>query len=171
MIGDEARNKLAMKFALQEVEAGEQFLLLSHRVEHCQRIDRHFVKRGIPSGFFLGGAANRSQFELTRAGVKDGSIRVGVGTYKALGVGVNLPAVGAGMAVTPIAGNKFNFNQVRGRFNRKNKCKTKADMYYLWDRHVYPSHLKNIIAWNPSVKVFDKGRWVDAKAYLKAKNR
>lgn len=168
MISDEARNKLVMKFALQEVAEGQQFLLLSHRVEHCQRLERQFVQRSIPSGYFLGGAKNHTEFELTRAGIKDGSIRVGVGTYGALGVGVNLPAVGAGMATTPIAGNKFNLNQVRGRFNRKSKGKTKADMYYLWDRHVYPGHLKNIIAWNPSVKVFSRGRWVDAKAYLKA---
>lgn len=171
MTADPARNELALKFAYQEVEKGQQVILLSHRVEHCQRLERAFVKRGIPSGFFLGGDDHHAEFETTRAGIKDGSVRVGVGTYKALGVGVNLPAVGAGVATTPIGGNKFNFNQVRGRLNRKSKDKSKACMYWLWDRHVYPSHLKNVIAWNPTVKVFDRGRWVDAKAYLKANRK
>lgn len=169
MTSDEARNKLALKFAFQEAAEGQQVILLSHRVEHCQRLDRAFVSKQVPSGFFLGGPENRAAFQNTAAGIKDGSIRVGVGTYKALGVGVNLPAVGAGVATTPIGGNKFNFNQVRGRLNRKNKGKTKACMYWLWDRHVYPSHLKNVIAWNPTVKIFDKGRWIDARHYMKAK--
>ncbi len=171
MTSDEARNKLALKFAFQEADDGQQVILLSHRVEHCQRLERAFVQRGVPSGFFLGGAEHHREFEATRAGIKDGSIRVGVGTYQALGIGVNLPAVGAGVATTPIGGNKFNFNQVRGRLNRKSKDKTKACMYWLWDRHVYPSHLKNVIAWNPTVRVFENGRWVDAKAYLKRQSR
>lgn len=171
MINDEERNKLALRFAVDESELGEQVILLSHRREHCIETDREFVKRGIRSGFFIGGPEYVREFEATRAGIKDGTIRVGIGTYGALGVGVNLPAVGVGVAMTPIGGNRFNFNQVRGRLNRKGKKGKIARLYTLWDQHVYPSHLANIISWNPTVKVYDRGRWVDGKKYLQERKK
>lgn len=170
MTEDDARNKLALHFALEEARAGEQVIMLSHRREHCVVMDRTFVENSIPSGFFIGGTDYSVEFEKTRAGIKDGSIRVGVGTYGALGMGVNLPAVGVGVATTPIGGNRFNFNQVRGRLSRPSKGtgKTVARLYVLLDQAVYPSHLQNIVSWNPSVVVYDKKKWVDAKQYLKA---
>lgn len=167
MTSDEKRNELVMKFALREVKEGEQVIMLSHRIEHCRAIDRQLVSNGIRSGFFIGGAENHREFEATRAGIKDGTVKVGVGTYGALGVGVNLPAVSVGVATTPIGGNRFSLNQVRGRLNRKSKGKLKARLYMLWDRHVYPSHLKNIIAWNPSVAVYDGGKWIEGRHYMK----
>lgn len=170
MTHDDKRNELALKFIMEEIGKGNQLITLSHRVEHCQYLDRKLVERGVASGFFLGGAENRQQFEATRAGIKDGTIVAGVGTYQALGIGVNLPAVAVGVATTPIGGNKFNFNQVRGRLNRKSKNKTeKSRLYCLVDRKVYPNHVKNIMGWNPTVTIYDKGRWVDAKTYMKAK--
>lgn len=168
MKGDERRNSLALKCALTEVENGEQVLMLSHRREHCIELEREFVKRGIASGYFIGGADYSTEFEKTRAGIKDGSIRVGVGTYGALGVGVNLPKVGSGVAVTPIAGNRFQFNQVRGRLNRKGKGKSRAVLYAIWDQKVHPNHLKNMVSWNPTVKVLSKGKWIEGRHYLKA---
>lgn len=173
MVGDEARNKLAMRFALGEAENDQQVIMLSHRREHCIELDREFVKHGIRSGFFIGGPENEKEFEKTRAGIRDKTVRVGIGTYGALGVGVNLPAVSVGVATTPIAGNRFNFNQVRGRLNRSSKGKNTSStrLYVLWDRHVYPSHLKNMIAWNPTVKVYSKGRWIEGRHYLKASKK
>jgi hypothetical protein len=44
-------------------------------------------------------------------------------------------------------------------------------LYVLWDQHVYPSHLANIVAWNPTVKVYVKGKWVDARHHMKAKKK
>jgi len=169
MVADEARNKLALKFAIEEAR-DEQVIMLSHRREHCMELDRAFVANRIRSGFLIGGDFEK-EFDVTRAGILNGSIRVGVGTYGALGVGVNLPAVSVGVATTPIGGNRFNFNQVRGRLNRKSKGKTSSRLYVLWDRHVYPSHLRNIASWNPTVKVFDRGRWVEVRNYLQRMKR
>ncbi len=171
MVSDEKRNALAMKFGLGESGNGEQVIMLSHRVNHCIELDREFVKHGVRSGFFIGGPENEKEFEKTRAGIRDKSVRVGIGTYGALGVGVNLPAVGVGIALTPIGGNRFNFNQVRGRLNRSSKGKVSARLYVLWDQHVYPSHLKNMVAWNPTVKVYSKGRWIEARHYLKSSKK
>lgn len=168
MRGDERRNKLGVRCALKEIENGEQVIMLAHRREHCVELEREFVKREIASGYFIGGLDYQTEFERTREGIKDGSIRVGVGTYGALGVGVNLPKVGSGVAMTPIAGNRFQFNQVRGRLNRKGKGKTRAVLYYIWDSSVYPKHLGNIVAWNPTVKVLSQGKWIEGRHYLKA---
>lgn len=173
MTSDEERNDLFLHHALEEARAGEQVIILSHRREHCLHLDRFFVKHQIPSGFFIGGADYGVEFEKTRAGIKDGSIRVGVGTYGALGVGVNLPAVGVGIATTPIGGNRFMFNQVRGRLSRLSSGtgKRTARLYVPVDVLVYPKHLQNIVSWNPTVKVLDKGRWVEAKQYLKSRKK
>jgi superfamily II DNA or RNA helicase len=165
MAADEDRNALALEHALAEVEGGQQAIVLSHRREHCQRLDRAFVERGVRSGFFIGGADYAREFDATRAGIKSGAVRVGVGTYGALGVGVNLPSVAAGVAVTPIGGNKQNFNQVRGRLCRLGKAS--ARLYVLWDWKVYPGHLANMIAWNPTVRVLEGGKWVEAEAWRK----
>lgn len=167
MTSDEERNKLITKFAFKEVDNGEQAIVLSHRVEHCIQIEREFVKRQVKSGYFIGGDDYGKEFEKTRAGIKDGSIRVGVGTYSALGVGVNLPKVGVGVASTPISGNRFMFNQVRGRLNRRGEGKVRAVLYVLWDQYVYPRHLANIVAWNPTVKVYVDGKWVEGRHHLK----
>jgi superfamily II DNA or RNA helicase len=165
MAADEERNAQAIEHAMREVEGGQQVILLSHRREHCQRLDRAFVERGVRSGFFIGGADYAREFDATRKGIESGAVRVGVGTYGALGYGVNLPSVAAGVAATPIGGNKQNFNQVRGRLCRLGKAS--ARLYVLWDWKVYPGHLANMIAWNPTVRVLEGGKWVEAEAWRK----
>jgi hypothetical protein len=80
---------------------------------------------------------------------------------------VNLPSLGAGIAVTPIGANKQTFNQVRGRLSRKAEGKASARLYVIWDQLVFPRHLDNFISWNPTVTVRDRGKWVDAREYRK----
>jgi hypothetical protein len=36
-------------------------------------------------------------------------------------------------------------------------------MYYCLDPAVYPTHLRNLVAWNPTVRVFERGEWRDAE--------
>lgn len=171
MTVDAGRNALVERCVVDEVERGEQVIALTHRREHCQAIARALVARGVPTGFFIGGADYAREFESTRAGIDAGTLRVGVGTYGALGYGINLPAVAAGVATTPIASNKQQFNQVRGRLCRLAAGKTAARLYYLWDRRVYPGHLRNLVAWNSRVSVLERGRWVDARHYLKQRSK
>lgn len=169
MTNNEARNQLVMRHAMAEIDKGERVIMLSHRIDHCTALDRNFVAAQIPSGYLIGN--NEEEFERTRAGILDGSIRAGTGTYQALGYGIDLPAVGAGIATTPIASNRQAFNQVRGRLGRPAPGKKQGRLYYLWDQHVYPKHLRNIVAWNPTVKIFIGGKWIEARAYLKRKRR
>lgn len=171
MTADPKRDKLALGAALKEVTAGNQIIILTHRRDHCHKLEQTFVKNRVATGFFIGGNDFAKQFEATKLGIADKSLQVGIGTFSALGVGVNLPSVAAGVAVTPIAGNKYFFNQVRGRLSRLSDGKKKGILYVLWDRNVYPGHLRNMVSWNPTVKVLIKGKWVDARKYLGMRKR
>lgn len=167
MTADDARNELALRFAHREVEAGEQCIMLTGRREHARTLDRFFVERRVESGYLLGEqeAGDASEFDRTVRGLLDGSVRVGIGTYKALGVGIDLPAVAAGVAVTPIASNPQQMNQVRGRLCRPAPGKGSGRLYMLWDRWVYPRHLDTIIANNKTVRVWDGSGFADARAW------
>lgn len=169
MGADADRNALAVQFACEEVLAGEQVLMLAHRREHCRALDQMLCAHHVPSGFLIGGDDYEAQFDRTKARLLSGDAKVGVGTYQAIGKGIDLPRIGVGVAVTPILANEQVFNQARGRFCRTSHStgKTRARMYVLWDRHVFGiKHLKNCLKWNPTVTVYDEGAWVDGLAYL-----
>jgi superfamily II DNA or RNA helicase len=161
-----ARNGMVVSAAMREVEAGEQVIVLSRRVEHCKLLCRMLVAEGVTTGFLLGGADNRLEFRRSVAGLASGEIRVGVGTYEALGTGIDLPSVAVAVAATPIAGNKQFFNQVRGRVCRTAPGKSGARMHYFLDPAVHPGHLHNLVKWNESVRVFTGGGWVNGRAYV-----
>ncbi len=167
MTSSESRNKLIYDVVNVEVAAEQQVLVMSHRREHCLDLDRGLLERGTESGFLIGGDDYKVQFRQSIAKLKNWSLSVGVGTYAAIGQGLDLPAVGVAIATTPIGGNKQFFGQVRGRVCRISKGKTSARLYYLWDRHVYGSHLENLVRWNTSVVVFSHGQWVEAKEYIR----
>lgn len=175
MTKDEERNELALRFVHAEVSEGEQAIMLTARREHARVLDRYFVEREIPSGYFLGkqDGGDEKEFERTRRGITSGGVRVGIGTYGALGFGIDLPAVSVGCAVTPIAGNAQLTNQVRGRVCRPNPKagKKSGRLYVMWDRHVYPGHLAKLTAKNKNVTVWDRGSWANAREYNRRMKR
>lgn len=167
MAVDPQRQALAVATVMRVVALGHQAIALSRRREHCLAVHRALVERGVRSGFLIGGDDYRLEFEDARKGLESGAMRAGVGTYQASGTGLDLPAVGYGVALTPIAGNRYFFNQVCGRLCRAPKGKRRAVLAYLWDRHVYPGHLRNLTRWNKRVTVLVDGQWVDARQYLR----
>lgn len=174
MIKDRDRNVLAFKFIDKELHRGEQAIILSHRRDHVRSIDLHYAKKGIPSGCLLGDGepGDAEAFVRSKQGLQDGSTRVGVGTYGALGYGIDLPAVSVGMCMTPISNNQQNLNQVRGRLCRTNKAagKTHGRLYMLMDFKVFGmKHLRNLVAWNKIVRVWsaEKNLWVDGRAVIR----
>jgi superfamily II DNA or RNA helicase len=168
MAVDQARNELALSCVMDEVASG-QVLVLSHRREHCMVLDRSIVGCGVPTGFLIGGLDYQQEFRKSVEAVERGTIRVGVGTFQAIGQGLDLPSVQVGVCCTPIASNKQVFGQVRGRFCRTSAGKTTARLYYLYDRHVFGwRHLRNLVSWNADVVVRDtSGQWIDAKQFLR----
>jgi|GEM_PF-4469109 hypothetical protein len=171
MMIDADRQALVASIVAEEVDAGEQVLVLSHRREHCARNDADVSARGIRTGMMIGGAEDRFQFDRALRGLHDGSIRVVAGTYQAIGTGIDLPSVAVGVCTTPIAGSKEGkpfYQQVRGRLCRRAEGKRGARIWYLWDRHVFGLEpLRNLIRWNNTVRVYDGGSWHDAHVWIK----
>ena len=168
---DAGRNALALACVVRELAEGQQVIVLARRRNHCEVLDRMIVASGAVTqaagtGYLVGGKADQREFERTADGLADGTKRVGVGTVEALGTGIDLPAVGVGVVATPIAGNKGLLNQVCGRICRAPEGKTTARLYYLWDRHVNPGHLENLVKWRRTVRLLTDSGWVDGRAAL-----
>ncbi len=166
MTDDHARNELILSVTLEEAQ-DQQVLILSHRRDHCMLLDQRLVGLGVRTGFLIGGDDYRVEFRKSVQGVEAGTVRVGVGTFQAIGQGLDLPSVSVGVCATPIAANRQVFNQVRGRFCRTSAGKTTARLYYPWDRKVFGTkHLQNLVQWNADVVVRQEGTWVSAREYL-----
>jgi len=165
---DEKRNDLILETALAEIRSGEQVIVCSHRREHARVLDAALIAHCVQSGVMLGGeeAGDAREFESTREGLLDGTVSVGVGTYGALGEGIDLPAVSVGVAATPIFNNEQMLNQYRGRLCRTADGKTKGRLYAIFDRKVFDQRmLSNLLRWNRNVLVRTrKGKWIDARS-------
>ena len=115
----------------------------------------------------LGGATWKRQFRATIAGLADGSIRIGLGTLQAFGTGKDVPAIAQVFVTTPIANNKQQMAQVKGRACRLGK--ESARLYYFWDRKVSGKKaIENLAKWNRKAVVWSGGEWVEARAHLRA---
>lgn len=170
MAEDPSRNALIGDLVAREVGKGKQAIVLSHRREHARVLDAIIAGHGVRSGCMLGGqeAEDETAFDESRAGLLDGTVDVGVGTYGALGEGIDLPAVEVGVASTPIWKNKQMVNQVRGRLCRPSAGKKRGVLYVLYDGHALGIQpIRNIIAWNRTVTVWHRGSWEDARLVLK----
>ena len=172
MAGDHERNGLAIEHACRDLQKGEQVLVMSRRREHCRDLAALLVARNVRTGFMIGGEDYRSEFVATREGLMRGDVRAAVGTYQAIGQGIDLPRVASVVAATPIAGNRQFFQQVRGRVARVAEGKKDARLIYLWDRNVFGmKHLQNLCAWNRRVRLFVNDEWVDAGSQIKIGRR
>jgi superfamily II DNA or RNA helicase len=168
MAADVDRNRLIFRFAREELAAGAQVLVMAHEREHVMTIGQVLTGLGTPTGYMIGGADFSDQFQNSLARLRAGEMRSAAGTYQAMGTGIDIPSVSVGIAATPIASNRQMVGQVRGRFCRTSTGKAGARMYYLWDRHVFPRHLKNLRQWCARVVVLDGDRWVPAKEWRDA---
>lgn len=168
MAADERRNALAYQVLAEAFGRGERAFVLSHRRAHCEALGAALDFAGTPHGLMLGGAGDAERFERTRRGLLEGTLAVGIGTYQAIGQGLDVPPVAVAVCMTPIATNRQLFGQVRGRICRTHPGKTSARLYYLHDPHVFGwGPVRNLTRWAREVRVATAGGWVEAGAYLK----
>lgn len=170
MTEDSARNDLVL-WCLEQ-ERGEQALVMSHRRAHCRVLDALISGRIGPTGLFIGGDDYRQAFVETRERFEAGDLCAAVGTYQAVGMGIDLPKAAVGVATTPIASNRQMVTQAVGRVGRGGTAtgvegKTGARFYVLWDRAVFPNHLRNLTQWVQTARVWDGIQWVDGKTYAR----
>ena len=165
MADDEARNQIVINSVKAMHEERGQLLVLAHTRNHCAMLAERFRDEGLTSVLLLGGDA--AAFASGIDDIRSGRAMVGVGTYKAIGLGLDLPAVGGVVAATPIAANEQMFGQVRGRVCRPSPGKKDAVMVYLWDRNVFGrKHLENVSRWNANTFVYEYGELTPAKQAL-----
>jgi superfamily II DNA or RNA helicase len=167
MAEDQHREALIYGIVQQEVVAGRQVIVLTDRRDHVVQIDHNLARLAIPSGVMMGD--NETAFRAAADGLESGRVRAAVGTIQACGTGCDFPKLDAGVICVPMASNRQNFGQVRGRVCRAPKGKEYARLYYLWDRLVYGRKaLENIVRWNDgNVVVLDGSEWVAGADYLK----
>lgn len=167
MSEDEERNRILRTVILELVASGRvPALVFTHRRDHAEALaQRMLLADGVPAGLLMGG--RESDFAEYKALLMSGKLKVAVGTFKAIGQGIDLPSVLAGVCATPIGSNRQFFGQVRGRVCRPFPGKTVGHLYYLWDREVFPDAARNLVSWNDGlVEVFNRshGRWVPFRA-------
>jgi superfamily II DNA or RNA helicase len=168
MTGDRARNELAARLAAEGARAGEQVLVFAHLEEQCLRLQADVAAAEPRVGLLV--ARRKKDFAATLAGFFDGSVRVAVGTYKAVGRALDLPFASRGVAATPIHNNPQAMNQVRGRLCRTAEGKRAAALYVLWDREVFGlAPVRNWVKCSrTSVVLGPGGEWVEGKAFVRA---
>jgi superfamily II DNA or RNA helicase len=166
MLADKHRNALIASVVAQATEGGRQALVFSHRVEHCRRLDSVFAGLGLRSGIMVG--EDGESYSATVFGLRNGSKQIGIGTFGKIGLGLDLPAVAAGVIATPCHNNWPLWVQVTGRLSRVADGKTEAVLWYLWDRHVHGLHpIYNLRRWSKLVRVMDDDHgWMEASDYL-----
>lgn len=137
---DQDRTALVVRIVEREAKRGNATLALSHRVEHCHTMQQMLAQAGMGAGLLLGGAENKQEYNYTRDAIREGRQRAAIGTYQAVGVGVDLPSLSVGVCATPCANyrnSRFQWNQYRGRFARVSPGKLKAVMFYIWDEALF----------------------------------
>lgn len=167
MAADRDRNRLIVEFTREAARTG-QVIVFAHTREHCVTLENTISGMGTDTGLLIGGDDYATEFNRAIQGLRTGSVRVGVGTYKAIALGIDIPRLGFGVCATPIAANKQLVQQVRGRVCRTATGKVSAELLYVWDQHVFPNHLRNLANWNARTVVWDRSAnvWVPARTWI-----
>lgn len=150
MAVDERREALLVDLVKKVVGRKETPLFVfSQRTEHASQLaDKRLFHAGVQCGLMIGGDSNARRFDEDKRQLLEGALPVAAGTYQALGVGLNVPGVRAGVMALPIGNNPQFFNQVRGRVCRASKGKEEGILYVLWDRYAFPYMPRTIAGWN-----------------------
>jgi len=168
MSEDRDRNRLIVEATREAARVG-QVVVFAHTREHVLNLEQVISGMGTSTGLLIGGDDYSKVFAHTIEGLRKGQIQVGVGTYKAIALGVDIPRLGYGIAATPIAANKQLLQQVRGRICRTATGKVSATLVYPWDRFVFPTHAENLARWNANTVILDPitKNWIPAKDWVK----
>lgn len=158
------RDDLVLAIVEEELARDEQILVFSLRVEHCRRLVGRLSSMGITAGLMLGGAENKEALRAAAEGLREGTMRVAVGTVQAVGTGVDLPLVGVGIVTMPIAKNKQLLGQVAGRVCRIAGGEGAARLYYLLDPERAEKDWASLFDDGRPVSVRKPdGTWMDAR--------
>lgn len=138
---DPAREAVVDACIAEELErpgGGGPLLVLCHRRTHCMAVERRWIARGVNVGLMLGGPEGRAELDASIRRMREGKLRIGVGTYQAVGRGTDVPALSGVVLATPVHYNTALLNQARGRAARPHKNVVRKKLYVVWDSAVFP---------------------------------
>jgi superfamily II DNA or RNA helicase len=134
---DDDRNALIVNLAMREVAEGNSVLIWSDRTDHCRMLKAKLTARGITAGLILG-HPHQEEANVTEAGLRDGSVQVGIGTSVAE-QSLNIRPLVTGIMTCASADKKMlRFSQMRGRLVRPLETggQKVGRLFYIWDRDV-----------------------------------
>lgn len=169
---DRGRIDLAVEVASSELVKGRSVAVLAERRNACVELASALAAKGHPAGLMLGGAEDKREFDDSARRVRSGELRCVVGTVLAIGTGVDVPALDAGVVTSHLSNNKQLLNQVKGRFCRGAAGKDCGRLWYLLDASVRGvKAVENVSKWFPDVVVFDDGEWVTPDEWISRHRR
>lgn len=148
--GNPERNALIVRIVEQLLREGRApVLVFTERREHARALaDTALFQRGHRCGLLLGGDADLTRFTEDRLRLELGKLDIAVGTFDAIGQGIDLPRVRGGVIASPIGDNKQFFGQVRGRLARAFHEKTEAWLVYVLDEELFSRQRQRLKRWN-----------------------
>jgi hypothetical protein len=177
MNSDDERNGLVFRVIEKDLKDGRQFVFFNKRREGCKQIAGWLEGSGYKGGLLLGKQekGDAENFDRTKRGLETGDLQFGVGTYQAMGTGIDIPALDVGVLMHPIANDKKGqpfFRQVRGRMCRKSGEHDESWLYYVWDHSIYgKTPLRNLANWCRRVVVYEGGEWIPAREVIARKGK
>jgi superfamily II DNA or RNA helicase len=147
-------------------------LVFGHHRDHALRMQADVVAMAPDlahaTGRFLGGTSAAKERQDTTVGLLEGRTKAAFATYKALGKGINLPAVSRAVLASPIHGARENVNQVLARINRTAEGKDRPEAAVLYDSEVFGlSPVRKFMAGKRDVVVQTvDGRELPARDYI-----
>jgi len=167
MVADEERTALCVDLIARRAKEGATVLGFSDRVEHCYRVRDLLRGLGVEVGMLTGDDGDA--LARTVEGLKAGKVRVGVGTLKAIGKGVNVPSADVGVLMTPVK-SRQPFGQVRGRLARRGK--DSAELWCAWDWQVFGDKMvRDLRAWNGGCQISTAAGMISATEYFRGKRK
>jgi len=126
---DDDRNRLIASDVIKESKSGRTILVVSDRVEHCERLAELITERGGKPAV-LTGRVNTEERAKIVAGLRDDKIKILVATIQLIGEGFDAPGLASLFLATPI---KFSGRvlQTIGRILRPEKDKKALVFDYL----------------------------------------
>jgi len=148
LVQDRYRNNIISQIAGHEAhEKGRSIIIFTDRVNHARELSKLITgAESVPCGMCIGGPENRELFEETTELLNNGTIKCAVGT-SAVYQGIDIPRLTVGIVGTPTGNNQQLLEQQIGRLRRKFPGKIRGTLYYIWDRHIFPNHLRNLERW------------------------
>lgn len=136
---DESRNEIILQNVIRVLKqnTSNRILILTELIKSVDYWVDTLRSLNIKVGKMIGGPPNREELETSILDLKQGNVRVGVGT-KVADEGLDIPPLTHVFLICPIHKHPKRMIQMMGRTARRYKNKAKGVCVYFWDCNMFP---------------------------------